>query len=153
MTKKQKKPKEKYRYILPNKVAKKMGSVSMRTQMEASIFSIFLLLIGLTAMMFYMLFSQQSSLLYKIIIIFNLVCGWVLMSSYLATTYQQYISYMSSMGIDPQKEKEEVRKKGNLIKRINLAIKRQRAKKRLEKRIKLSSEVSEYEPEEIKKIV
>lgn len=147
---KNKKPKEKYKYVLPNSVAKGLGKMSMRTQLESSMMSLFLLLIGMTIMMLYMIISKQSSVLYKIIIIFNLLCGWVLMLGYLATTYAQYVSYMSAMGIDPQKEKEAVRKQGNLLKRINLAIKRKQAKKKVQKRIKISQEVSDKTSEQVK---
>ena len=149
---KKKKPKEKYRYVLPNSLARGLGNMSMRTQLESSMMSIFLLLIGLTAMMFYMIFSQQSSILYKIIIIFNLLCGWVLMSSYLATTYMQYVSYMSAMGIDPQKEKEAVRARGNLFKRIKLAIQSKRKRKKIKKEME-SSEKLENNPEAIKEMI
>lgn len=126
---KRKKPKEKYRYVFPNVLAKGMAKVSMRTQMESSMLSQFLLLIGLTAMVIYILFSRQTTGFYKFMVVFNLLAGWLLISSYLVTTYQQYTSYSEAMGFDPAAEKAAVKRKGNIFKRIIIAIKRKRKKK------------------------
>lgn len=126
---KTKKPKEKHRYVFPNVLAKAMSNVNMRTQMEASMLSQFLLVIGLTIMVVYMIFSREMTGFYKFMVIFNLLCGWLLISSYLVTTYQQYVSYADAMGFDPEAEKAAVKKKGNIFKRIIRAIKRKRKKK------------------------
>lgn len=133
---KEKKPKEKYRYAFPNFLAQAMSKVDMRTQMESSMLSQFLLIIGLTIMVVYMLFSGQVSGFYKIMVIFNLLAGWLLISSYLITTYQQYTSYMGAKGYDPDAEKAEVRKKGNIFKRIKIAIQNKRRKKLEAKNLK-----------------
>jgi len=125
-----KKPKEKHRYVLPNFLAKAMSKVDMRAQMQASILSQFLLIIGLTFMVIFMIISTQTTGLYKFIVIFNLLCGFVLISSYLITTYDQYKNYSEAMGFDPAAEKAAVKKKGNIFKRIKLSIKNKRAKKR-----------------------
>ncbi len=111
MTRKNK-TKEKHRYILPNFLAKAMSKVDMRAQMQASIMSQFLLIIGLTMMVIFMIVSHQTSGLYKFIVIFNLLCGFVLISSYLITTYDQYRNYSEAMGFDPAAEKAAVKKKG-----------------------------------------
>jgi len=126
---KQKKPKEKYRYCLPNFMAKAMAKVDMRAQIQASMLSQFLLLIGLSIMVLYMIFSRQVTGFYKFMVIFNLLCGWLLISSYLITTYNQYVSYSEAMGYDPEAEKAAVRKRGNIFKRIIMAIKNKRRKK------------------------
>ena len=131
---KTKKPKEKHRYVFPNFMAKGMAKVSMRAQMEAGMMSQFLLLLGLTAMVLFMIFSKQTTGWYKFMVIFNLICGWFLISSYLITTYNQYTSYAEAMGFDPAAEKAAVKKKGNIFKRIILAIKNKR-KKKLEAKI------------------
>ena len=120
---KTKKPKEKHRYVFPNFLAKGMAKVSMRTQMEAGMMSQFLLIIGLSIMVLFMIFSRQTTGFYKFLIIFNLLCGWLLISSYLVTTYQQYVSYAEAIGYDPQAERAAVKKKGNIFKRIIMAIK------------------------------
>ena len=126
---KTKKPKEKHRYVFPNFMAKGMAKVDMRTQMEAGMMSQFLLLIGLSIMVIYIIFSRQTTGFYKFMVIFNLLCGWLLISSYLVTTYQQYVSFSEGMGFDPQAEKSAVKKKGNIFKRIIMAIKRKRKNK------------------------
>jgi len=96
--------------------------------MEASMMSQFLLIIGLSIMVLYIIFSKQVSGFYKFVVIFNLICGWVLISSYLVTTYQQYTNFMEAMGFDPQAEKAEIRKRGNIFKRIIRAVKNKRKK-------------------------
>ena len=126
---KTKKPKEKHRYVFPNFLAKGMAKVSMRAQMEAGMMSQFLLLIGLSTMVLFMIFSKQTTGWYKFMVIFNLICGWFLISSYLVTTYQQYVSYAEAIGYDPAAERAAVKKKGNIFKRIIMAIKRKRKKK------------------------
>jgi len=139
--KRKKREKEKHRYCLPNFLAKAMSKVDMRTQMQASMLSQFLLLIGLTIMVLFMIFSRQTTGFYKFLIIFNLLCGWLLISSYLITTYDQYKNYANAMGFDPEAEKAEVRKKGNIFKRIVIAIKNKRKGKREKK---LSGLVPEF---------
>lgn len=121
---------EKYSYVFPKGLASTMGKISMRMQMEASMLSQFLLLIGLTIMVIYMAIYNEGGVGYKIVLIFNMVCGWFLIASYLVTTYQQYVSFMGSMGYDPKEEREKVRKRGNIIKRIRLT--RQEKKRRKE---------------------
>ena len=132
--------KEKYRYLFPNIMAKAMAKVDFRAQMEAGMLSQFLLIVGLTVMMLYMIFSQQTSGWYKFMIIFNLACGWVLISSYLITTYQQYTSYMGAMGFDPQEEKRKIKRRGNIFKRIYLAFKKK--KERNKEDIKKKKEIN-----------
>jgi len=118
-----KKEKVKYSYVFPDIMARALSKIDFRAQMEAGMMSQFLLIIGLTIMMVYLLFSQQTTGLYKFMVLFNLACGWVLISSYLVTTYQQYTSYMGAMNFDPEEEKRLVKQRGNIFKRIGLAIK------------------------------
>jgi len=99
--------KEKYSYVFPQKMAKLMASVSMRTQMEAGMMSQLFLIMGLSLMILYVILFGGTSLWYKFLVIFNMLCGWVLIGSYLITTYQQYSSYMGAMGIDPDEEKRK----------------------------------------------
>ena len=133
---KTKKPKEKFSYVFPNVLAKGMSKVSMRAQMEAGMLSQFLLLIGLSVMVLFMIFSKQTTGFYKFMVIFNLLAGWLLITSYLVTTYQQYGSYMDAMGFDPEAERAAVKKKGNIFKRIIMAIKNKRKKKLERKELK-----------------
>ncbi len=122
-----KKPKEKYKFVFPNAMAKIMAKVDMRTQMESSMLSQGLLLIGLTIMAILMIWTSSTrSTFTTIMIVFNLCAAWLLMSSYLVTTYQQYNQYMEAAGYDPQAEKAKVKASGNIFKRIANA---RRAKK------------------------
>ncbi len=151
-----KKTKEKYSYCFPNFLAKAMAKVDFRAQMESGMLSQFFLIVGLSIMMLYLIFTQQSSGWYKFMIIFNLACGWVLISSYLITTYQQYTSYMEAMGYNPEEEKREVKKRGNIFKRIYLAFKRKKnnplEKETINESHSLSDDLeNKEEPVEIKK--
>ncbi len=120
--------KEKLKFVFPNIMAKFMKKVDMRTQMEASMMSTILIMTGMTIMVIYLIIYGQMGLGYKSLIIFNLLCGFVFISSFLVTTYHQYLSFMEISGIDPDKEREAVLKKGNIFKRIKLAIKNKKKK-------------------------
>ena len=123
------KEKQKFKYVFPEKMANFMAKVDFRTQMEAGMMSQFLLLIGLSTMMLFMVLFQPGSWWYKGLVIFNMAAAWILIGSYLVTTYQQYISYMEAMEIDPDEEKRKVKKKGNIIKRIIIAMRNRRIRK------------------------
>lgn len=97
--KKQKKDKEKHTYCFPNIMAKAMKKIDDRTQMEASLLSMSLLLIGLIMVCVYIVAWGDFSWWFKGMTIFNTLCGFIFLSSYLVTVYQQYVSYMTSMEI------------------------------------------------------
>ncbi len=122
------KEKEKLKFVFPDIMAKFMKNVSMRTQMESSLMSMSMILCGMILMVTYLLIYGQMGLFYKGLIVFNLLCAFVFISSFLITTYQQYISYMEMARIDPEKERKDVLKRGNIFKRIRLAIKEKRQK-------------------------
>jgi len=122
------KEKEKLKFVFPNIMAKFMKKVSMRTQMESSLMSMSMIMMGMTLMVIYLIIYGNMGGFYKGLILFNLVCAFVFISSFLVTTYQQYISYMEMAGIDPDKERKEILKKGNIFKRIKLAIKKKKNK-------------------------
>jgi len=82
--------KEKYKYCFPNKMASFMKKVDDRTQMEASLMSMFLLLIGLIMFTIYLTAFTTYSWWFKGFTIFNSLCGFVFLFSYLITTFQQY---------------------------------------------------------------
>ncbi len=134
MFKKKTKQKEKYSYLFPNFIARMMKNVPMRAQLEGSMLSMFLIMISLTLMAVYFLFFGEGGWVYKTLLIINLVCGFLFLSSFLITTYQQYITHMAAMGFDPQKEREDVLKRGNLFKRIKLALKERKKVKMKEKK-------------------
>ena len=123
-----KKEKEKLKFIFPDIMSKFMKKVDMRVQMESSMMSISLIMIGMITMVIYLSIYGQMGWFYKGLIIFNLLCGFVFISSFLVTTYHQYLSYMEMANIDPEKERREILKKGNIFKRIKLAMKRKKKK-------------------------
>jgi len=122
------KEKEKFSYVFPNVMAKAMSKVPMRDQMEASMLSMFMIMCGMFLTTVYLLFYGEMGWVYKGLILFNLFCAFIFISSFLVTTYQQYISYMEISGIDPSKHKEEIRKRGNIFKRIRFAWKNRKKK-------------------------
>jgi len=124
------KKKEKLRFVFPNIMAKMMKKVDMRTQMESSMMSMFLIMVGMCLTTIYLIFWGDVQGVYKGLILFNLVCAFIFLSSFLVTTYQQYVSYMEMAGIDPEKHKEEILKRGNIFKRIKIAIQNKRRKKK-----------------------
>ena len=133
---KKSKEKEKFKFIFPNMVAKTMKNVPMRTQLESSMISMALIMCSLTLMVFYLLFFGEGTWPYRILLLVNLFAGFLFISSFLLTTYQQYISHMQMMGYDPQKERADVLKRGHLFKRIKLALDERKKVKIKEKEIK-----------------
>ena len=131
-----KKSKEKYSFIFPNFLAKIMKDVPMRTQLESSLISMSLIMTALTLMVLYLLFFGEGSWVYRILILVNLFAGFLFISSFIMTTYQQYISHMEMMGYDPQKERADVLKRGHLFKRIKLALDERKKVKQKEKSIR-----------------
>lgn len=86
-------------YCFPDRLAKVMKKVDMRTQYESSLLSMFFILIGLMAFTVYLIFFAEFSFWFKFFTAFNSFWGAVFMLSYLITTYQQYVAYMDSMKI------------------------------------------------------
>jgi len=85
-----KEDKEKYNYCFPNPMGKFMKKIDDRTQMEASLMSMFLLLIGLILFTTYIALFSDWGIWMKSMTIFNGLCGFVFLFSYLVTTFQQY---------------------------------------------------------------
>lgn len=125
--------KAKNKYIFPSKVAEAMKKVDLRTQLEASMLSTSLLVLGMFLYGVYLVIYGGMTWGQKAIIIFNLLCGIVLMGSSLITSYQQYYTFLDTVGIDTAKEKELVKKKGNIFKRIKLAFEERKKAKKAEK--------------------
>ncbi|HUS49568.1 MAG TPA: hypothetical protein VMZ91_05350 [Candidatus Paceibacterota bacterium] len=90
--------KEKGNYVIPSPMAKVMAKVSPRTQYEAAMMSIIFIICGLLIMAIYYPFTN-ASLFMRIFLPINSICGIILLSSYLVTTFQQYQSYLMAMGI------------------------------------------------------
>lgn len=94
--------KSKHNYVFGNILGNMMAKVDMRTQLEASLMSMFLILLGIIASMIYMFLYTNFSLGYKIFLSVNGFAGFIFISSFLITTFQQYQSYMKA--VEFQKE-------------------------------------------------
>ena len=86
------------KYIFPDRVAKAMGGISQRTQYEASMLSMVFIIIGLFAFTIYVWFTSDS-LVFRIMWTINAAAGFVLISSYLVTAFQQFKSFMEFSGL------------------------------------------------------
>jgi len=92
---KKKKKKSKGNYCFPSPLAKIMEKVDIRTQYEASLLSMSFILVGLFISAFYMMFFVSGLQgWYKVVSIINLIAGFIFLSSFLVTTFQQYKSYL-----------------------------------------------------------
>jgi len=131
------KEKEKLKFVFPNILAKMMKAVPMETQMSSSMASMGMIMCGMILMAAYLIFFGEISWVYKGLILLNLSAAFIFISSFLVTTYQQYVSYMETAGIDPTKDREEILKRGNIFKRIKLALKNRKDRKKLEATPKL----------------
>jgi hypothetical protein len=89
----------KHKYIFPNIMASMMKNIDMKTQLEASMMSMFLLLVGMVLMSVYTFIYLTQGLVFKILLVFNLLAGFIFMSSFLVTTFQQYISFMDAIDL------------------------------------------------------
>lgn len=86
--------KKKPSYIFPNFLGSFMSKVDMRTQLEASMLSMTLMMFGLIITVIYIFIYTDFQLWYKIFLILNGLAGVTFMSSFVITTFQQYRSYM-----------------------------------------------------------
>lgn len=102
-----KKDKKTYNYCIPSPMASFMKKIDDRTQMEASLLSMFFLLIGLLAFGIYFVGFTNFSWIAKIMTGFNTISGFIFLFSYLVTTFQQYQSLMETQAIVGQFGTEE----------------------------------------------
>jgi hypothetical protein len=91
--------KNKPNYIFPDFLATWMSKVDLRTQLEASMLSMTLLIVGLILSTIYSWFYLNLVLWFKIVISINAFFGVVFMWSFIVTTYQQYLSYMDAISL------------------------------------------------------
>ena len=82
------------RYVFPNIMAEAMKKLDMRTQYEASMMSMLTIMIGMIVMGVYILFFTEFATFMKVMVVVNTLAGFTFLSSYLVTTYQQYITYL-----------------------------------------------------------
>ncbi len=77
-------------YCFPNFLADFMKKVSIRTQYEASMMSMIFILCGMIIFSTYLVIWGPLGFFTKLMITINTVAGFVFISSYLITTFQQY---------------------------------------------------------------
>ena len=83
-------------FIFPDKVANTMKVIDIATQYEASILSIFCLMIGILLFVIYVIFLAPYNWITKAFVAFNSICGLFLMGSMLITNYQQLVAHKES---------------------------------------------------------
>lgn len=81
-------------YIFPDILAKTMSKIDLRTQLEASMMSMSLMMIGLFITALYIGFYASFPIWYKVVLEINFLAGLIFMMSFLITTFQQYQNYM-----------------------------------------------------------
>src|SRR3990170_333334 len=91
----------------PDIVAKAMSKIDTKTQLEASMWSMTLILCGMILTGIYMTIYTGFALWYKIVIVINVLAGIVFMASFLITTFQTYQSHCEIL--DFQKELKPVK--------------------------------------------
>lgn len=84
------------KYIFPDFFAKWMSKVDQRTQFEASMMSMTLIMAGMVVSVIYFTIYMKFALWFKIVFIINGLAGIVFMTSYLITQYQQYSSFIQA---------------------------------------------------------
>jgi hypothetical protein len=83
-------------FIFPSKVANTMKAIDIATQYEASVLSLFCLIVGILLFVIYVIFIAPYNLITKVFVAFNSICGIALMASMLVTNYQQLMAYKES---------------------------------------------------------
>ena len=96
-----KKPrKETGNYCFPKPVANIMMSISPRTQMEASIMAMVVILCGMVFTGVYIAFYVEDiSTLFRVITIINTLAGMVFLGTFLVTSFQQYKNFLIATGV------------------------------------------------------
>ena len=101
--------KKKHNYIFPNILANAMAKVDLRTQYEAGMMSMSLMMVGLIVTGFYLAVYTTFPLWYKIFLVINLLAGLVFFSSNLITQYQQFRNYMEVYEFNKQMKGGEIK--------------------------------------------
>lgn len=83
-------------YIFGDVLGNLMSKVDLKTQYEASMMSMTLMMAGLIVTAVYVWIYIDFPLWYKIVLEINFICGFVFMWSFLVTTLQQYKNYIGA---------------------------------------------------------
>ena len=100
-----KQEKKKPTYIFPNFLGKIMAKIDLRTQLESSMMSLSLMLVGLVITGYYLIMYIDFPLWYKISLTINLLAGLFFFMSNLVTQFQQYQNYMEVVEFNKQQMK------------------------------------------------
>ena len=93
---KNRKKKDSDDFIFPSAVANTMRTIDISIQYESSLLALFALMFGMLLFVIYVIFLAPYNIITKVFIVFNSICGMVLMGSMLITNYQQYMSHRES---------------------------------------------------------
>ena len=86
-------------YVFPKKLAKAMLQISPRTQMEASMLSMVFILAGIIVFAVLYITGGGGTTWMKIMAGVNALAAFVMLGSYIVTTFQQYHSYLKAQGV------------------------------------------------------
>jgi hypothetical protein len=88
------------KYIFPNFIAGMMSNTSPKVQYESSMMGTFLLILSIFLTTIYYIGFSEMLWYFKAFIIFNAIAGFLMLSSMLVTTYQQYNQYMQAVQLE-----------------------------------------------------
>jgi len=89
---------EKHKYIFPNFMARRMRKASPMAQQQAILVSLSFMLLSMTVLAIYLLFTRESGIYYKGIVIFNLAAAFLFITSFIIQTYRQYLQDKKMFG-------------------------------------------------------
>lgn len=99
--------KKKPNYFFPNFLGEIMSKLDMRVQLESSMMSMTLILLGMLTSVIYFVIYYSFPLWYKIVLVINGLAGIVFISSFIVTTFQSYQSYLAA--VEFQEELKDVK--------------------------------------------
>ena len=91
--------KTKGNYCFPNILTTVMKGISQRTQYEATMMSITVILLGLMVIGLWTIIFTNFSFFTKMMTAINMGAAFIFLSSTLVTSYQQYFSYLEVMDL------------------------------------------------------
>jgi hypothetical protein len=83
-------------FMFSPEVARTMRVIDIGIQYESTIVALSFLMTGMLLFTIYIIFFAPYTLIMKFFVVFNSLCGFVLMGSMLVTAYQQFVSYKES---------------------------------------------------------
>lgn len=91
-------------------ITRMMSGLSTQYQMEASMISLVIIMIGMIIIAVYTIFFLNLSNFMRIMVGINAVAGLVFLSSFLITQYQQYLSLLAALKIQEEFKGGELKK-------------------------------------------